>query len=938
MARTRLRVQEKLVITPTLATNLQEILGDYDAEIYTAEQNVKESYQTRINCLHDAFKFILDTIPLPGRKEKSRESIEKIKKELALYADWCKAESQLADKGAIEEYQMILSGFKDQLINAILQNWRWSEDRSKAHADAMELLNKAEQYLILQRGRPDLATLTLMEMKGKPFLALQWDKQLPPCPKALAEFPAIKNARSILTPRWFRRLPSYQQLFMYVSTTLSLNLLRVEFNDLRLQLDIIRTISPANLARQLEKISAAQEFPGWYKILTVAGQACVRALSHFCHSADSIFSCLSELDVTLVSMATPEQVEMNALTDLRKLPYWYLRMAAHHQRFFKAVLQTLPLAADTPLYFPSRLRDGSPHPANLGESNLLILNVDGSLYKKFSPQFRSSHLASRDVIKEPLEIRQEHSDRGISYFQEIEKTTGKRGLIIGSNISPGLIASTALRIVGKSLPDYEVHLEEGEAVLRKTTAGERVKLLNHPLNSAKNFYSTPPSSVECKDLIYTAEMVLLQMTWASKLAALSKGRTFKELNELCTLVTSTAWSKSKLTLSQETAEAGSKLARLIKEDRRLLNFAGWQKDLVQDWFVLSNNANDSAEVRQFHARLTDLPLAIQDYQDLLNYSNGIGLVYDENGRELVLSSDETRLANDMGWLLVRHCISGKDRTAIIVIHYFAACLFQECYGRWPRCSDTGVERDNFNKFIVLLSSGRHQEQLAGFGASGSDGLKTPRNYWVLDTCEELKSSLGADCLRISDILATNNELRHIHDIRVGMMGKVIGSVTGKPDKPCVKYIIAAQRLTESSRQEFIHIVSKIINSDSYWSGRTGVGDGAIKTIGLRFFQMASTLTLTAPPPAGIGNTKNSLTALAVKKQLDSIKLVAEIYFRLLGRPEESAKRDLLTQKLYSSVNTLYVSDDPEKLFHDVMKNLYAIILDIQNEMNLQYAF
>lgn len=119
------------------------------------------------------------------------------------------------------------------------------------------------------------------------------------------------------------------------------------------------------------------------------------------------------------------------------------------------------------------------------------------------------------------------------------------------------------------------------------------------------------------------------------------------------------------------------------------------------------------------------------------------------------------------------CVSGKDRKAIEIIHTDAMLIYKERYeNKWPSfCELDPSKRKNFVNIVVSLYLSRHQQELAGQNAPGSEGIKTPDTYFPKDICDEIQRRLGDKILQYDDRLASDNEVKTILTKHSGILSK-----------------------------------------------------------------------------------------------------------------------------------------------------------------------
>ena len=149
-----LRMKEEVERTPPVDTALRQILGlSFEIQWILNEPDLLNSFQSRIDSLHQAFLFLVVTAP----PRIARTKIE-------AYLDWCLHQSPFEEQTSplsIDNYQQQLIQFTNPLVNAIIDFWdiAWLTPEDK-RLEAIEILNKAEQYYLMTIERPHLATLT----------------------------------------------------------------------------------------------------------------------------------------------------------------------------------------------------------------------------------------------------------------------------------------------------------------------------------------------------------------------------------------------------------------------------------------------------------------------------------------------------------------------------------------------------------------------------------------------------------------------------------------------------------------------------------------------------------------------------------------------------------------------------------------------------------
>lgn len=202
--KTRVRIPQGMQLRDPLLPQLETLFaGKWNktvfAEEYQAKPDMQVAYQARVESLHEAFLFLLEAIPAPSSPPFNINE----------YLKECFKEGRMPPDLPFEAYQGRLVTYLSLLLEGLIGYWNLYSRL------AIAWLEKAEQYVILQNGAPDLATLlSTFEENSERYIILLWEKQLPSCPKeTLEDLEAIKEGRTdeII---WFQHLPEFERLLL----------------------------------------------------------------------------------------------------------------------------------------------------------------------------------------------------------------------------------------------------------------------------------------------------------------------------------------------------------------------------------------------------------------------------------------------------------------------------------------------------------------------------------------------------------------------------------------------------------------------------------------------------------------------------------------------------------------------------------------------------
>jgi hypothetical protein len=898
-----LRLAEGIELENEVIENLKEILDEFQIEYYSPVPDLKRSYKRRMHSLHKAFLFILDSIP----------EFEPNRTQLIQYLNWCQTFCSLPEDKLllINDYQKLLGKYISLLLTALVDCYPMNKefrDHTKNSADcvkeatdfAIELLNKAEQYVIMKKGRSDIATLIPMEFDNYAGFVLRWEEQLTPyTEEAFQEFKAIRDY-AVEVPAWFAQLLPVWQMYLHFCFPLdflngsnnALCAIKFNLNVFTIQWGKIKKEHALTLDTDLKSI-AANESPPWLFSFSKEHQALLKLFCELNENVATITESIENFNKTLQDWGgetnadhSSKEFWVNEWFILRKLPYWFLILKDFEQRFLKASLKDSH--SDTDLkncisFAPSRLRR-LPLLANFCQTKLFLLSLQGKITKIYSARLRSSHLASRDVTTLPVQVQKLHAQRNLETI--IKQLAPSQPLLVQTLISP-------ISFLERYIPDYYLDQQRQEAIANfKKNNNNLIFSTNHPLNAAKYVYYTQENAPYCTALLNTAHIILL----LREVADSSFPRELKKIQQIVAEAYAElkAEKENKTPPSPREAHKGCRtsLKNLFKKNYQLLQqIPHWQSLFVQHLHEkITISKEDQRE--EYNANLLNLHYLAKEYYKALNSSYGSATVLDFYGRELFLSSLENLIIAAMKGKSYGSCVSGKDRKEVIETHTLAMELYREKKKCWPSLSDVGNERAEFVNIVVNLWSTWHGYELAGQNAEGSDGIKTPYNYWPSDIAAAICQKVGPNALTDSDILATNNEVGKIKNVLI------------KPG--FTHYLLSAQIIQKEERERIINTLGALCAETTFLSSKTWSGPW------LQFFQKGT--------PTGLEEIKKILAARE-NDEANSIHKLAQIYFEISQRPKESWARAEVVQSLYEAILKLY--QEPQN-GDSVIKNIAVL--------------
>ncbi|CAM2841425.1 hypothetical protein [Legionella worsleiensis] len=493
-----LRLLEGTEISPELSRTLVKLIPDYRIEYFQDKPNYRRSYQRRIDSLHDAFLFMLDAYPLDSRFTSiTAETLKNFVLEV-------KASCNLATD-SVEHLQTELVNFTARLVQIISVCWKWSE--GKEFNEAVDCLNDAEQYVLMSRGRYDLATLMPMQTERGMDYILQYDESLPPCSDELiTELNAIRFTAYPKTPVWFRSLQEFQKEYfvnLEISPPNVASITSDIYKFIRLW-DELKSTS-RDIILELRDIDNLSQFSKAQKAVLN-----VLAAEPWCIDANLI------LLKDFVSKQEISPAFLDSLDKLPKLPLWYWSLSTVQQSFLAHALRCDAPVEEVVSFLSSRHRT-LPAPANFAAHRLFKImpnevQEDESLAVKelYGKRFRSAHIGSRDTLKSPLSVKRRHCDSNFSMVMKDAKPN--QLCLLQTLISPLYVTDYIPSILRHTLsvtPDLEL-FKLARSTVQRSKKAPVILQHNHPFNYARYLYYTASDDADSLTMLSTVRDLEVQ--------------------------------------------------------------------------------------------------------------------------------------------------------------------------------------------------------------------------------------------------------------------------------------------------------------------------------------------------------------------------------------------------------------------------------------------
>jgi hypothetical protein len=482
MPRGIIRVPEKTSLSTKLLEVLKKQFPDYEIEFYSLKPNYQQVYEKRMNLLHRAFEFLAKAYPSPLLTKET----------LIAYSRECQ-KNYRANSGPIKELQETLEKLTNQLVDAVITGW------NRTGVQAAELLNEAEQYVLMVEGRPNLATLTHMPFGnlGAEFdYILQLDESLPPYSEELIkELTEIKAAKFPKTPLWLREFSNLDKHYIH---TFFCNLKDKEikktvlndFESFLMDWENLKKIRQIEVDLQCI-VNRSLPFPAWFNELPENYREMMVEL------ASEKVKTINEKLTSLKDILVFENFQLDSII---KLPQWYWVLSEHQQYFLQYILEDSPSIEEVLSFACSRLRS-LPMPSNLAKHKLYAINNKNELIELYSSITRASHVASRDGIKHkwPKAVLRRHTLSNL--LKVLEGADPNQVILFQTLISP-LGSEDYIPILSSIIPDFKLN-KMARTVLGDGAPVPPTLQTNHPLNKAKLIDYTVESNSDITTFLET---------------------------------------------------------------------------------------------------------------------------------------------------------------------------------------------------------------------------------------------------------------------------------------------------------------------------------------------------------------------------------------------------------------------------------------------------
>ncbi|MDI1352797.1 MAG: oxidoreductase, partial [bacterium] len=500
-----LRVLKGTVLSPELSHALGVLLPNFQLEYYQDKVDYHRSISRRIQSLHDSFLFLLKAYPLDPQFTYLTQHT------LQLYAEECLGQCQLKKDESLTELHKELQKYTAKLINVMSIAWQWP--RKRELKESIATLNEAEQYLLMSRGRPNIATLFPLQLADGTEHIMLLDESLPPhYEQWLAELKCIKSLSFPKTFTWFHALPHFQQAYFcnLISEKNTPLIILDDLNEFTERWNKIKTNS-LNLSTDLMTIYKQMlPLPSWFHSLSATHQEMIKVLAEEPSQVDGALQRFK-----LFIKEGLNAAKCSDLATLVQVPQWYWALSPRQQYFLEYVLKHEDKLEDAVTFLSSRHRT-LPVPANYAAHSLLKISNKFEISAYYDKRYRSSHISSRDTRTPgddgntfPEAVQQRHSDANFAKVTEFARAD--QPIMMQTLISPIHLLENVPAMLMEQLPELPPDLDlfkMARATVARSERNINTFQHNHPLNVAKLFYYTQANDPDSLLLCHKASQYL----------------------------------------------------------------------------------------------------------------------------------------------------------------------------------------------------------------------------------------------------------------------------------------------------------------------------------------------------------------------------------------------------------------------------------------------
>lgn len=506
MVKPILRLKNGIVLSAEMDKTLGILLPNYETQYFDDKPGYQESIKERINSLYNAFVFVLDSCPA----DPAKSYISK-----ATWKTFALKRKELYELKAtsFDEMYKELQEFTDDMVRLLTLYLPLADnDKNKLAQEAVETLNEAEEYFLLSKERPHVATLIRNPEYPNKFI-LQLDKAISSNNDTFTkELELIKEQQFPKTPLWLQNLPVYQQTFFCnlgkeIKSLTDLKKDYLEFLDKWLA--YARPRFWDGILKLIHEESGPP--PDWYNVLKPCYKSLVRELSADPSTCDRKVSDLKDF---------LENADLNIddkfFEQVSKIHEWYWVLPLRQQYFLEHVIQDKvkqSVSLNIPLYPPSRLRR-VPLVTNSRQHLTFTVTIKGILELLGGDNRNgSAHPASRETLGKSQLVQKyiatsnfEQIIAGISPVDDMKSAQAPSKRLLMQTLISDLwmldyVPTVLNDAIKTKLPDNAL-ADILRKVIYASKYNKRVFQHNHPVNGYANYVDpTKSDNLDSKSLI-----------------------------------------------------------------------------------------------------------------------------------------------------------------------------------------------------------------------------------------------------------------------------------------------------------------------------------------------------------------------------------------------------------------------------------------------------
>jgi hypothetical protein len=660
-----------------------------------------------------------------------------------------------------------------------------------------------------------------------------------------------------------------------------------------------------------------------------------------------------------------------------KIPMWYQLMKEDERALFDYLIKdihTVAQAQDLMVTASSKHRT-IPMLPNFDEEIMAILDAAGNIIYHSLGWFRSSHVSPRDFISSKdgaTQIRKKMTQDNIRHIirqgfnRRIKLMANKTvdevvadlensfPVLLSTLISATSIVSASL--VDKFLPDPTLFEDKQAAIDLVRREGvdvniggvtRTIKPTIFRTNHAQNYARHIPTNSMLDDGDTAFQMQRIIGFVPEGIARIGKNIINIELADQARV--------EALTKARDGVKADQGDVPVVDIYRRIKFVRQKNLEIRRESLKVEQQTEQLARNEEQRTRIMQLKKIPGHLMDLIGtvptLSESLTSLINnrDNQRELHMAALEVFMMAQMDCIVQSSCVSGKDRAALLSMYVTACHVYWQLHADLPpfhekdyryefssltsmfSSSDAtySSERAVFVRIFIDIFKTKHQQVLAGFNASGANGIKTPALYLPRD----ILGALSKELITESDTLANTNKL---------------DALMSQPSKSVlfnVETLSPLKELFQLSIEQYMGSASAVLTSEPLTARAIDMADRLARVVNHPNWDTQGITTMSLKTPSGIQEVRDYFKHPLVRNYLNDervlyVMVAISKFFQKKQTQTDTATRSGYTAHLYDTIGKLgedLLHDEANQQFDEICQRLEVFKLPAgipENEQRL----